>query len=134
MLAVAIGLALTIGTVACTGNGTGPSRGNHDAQAPSNAGGAVDGAALYQAHCASCHGTDLRGTDKGPSHLSKVYEPGHHGDGAFRAAIASGSRQHHWNFGDMPPVAGLHPDEVEAIIAFVRAVQRDQGFEPYPPR
>ncbi|MEN8239719.1 MAG: cytochrome c, partial [Actinomycetota bacterium] len=32
------------------------------------------GEPLYQASCASCHGTDLRGTDKGPSHLSVVYE------------------------------------------------------------
>lgn len=93
-----------------------------------------DGAALYAARCASCHGADLRGTDRGPSHLSKVYEPGHHSDASFRAAIANGSRQHHWDFGDMPPVAGLAPDEVDAVIAYVRAVQAEKGFEPYPPR
>ena len=40
----------------------------------------VKGEQLYAANCAECHGADLRGTDKGPSHLSEVYEPGHHAD------------------------------------------------------
>ena len=41
---------------------------------------AASGGQLYAANCAECHGADLRGTDKGPSHLSEVYEPGHHAD------------------------------------------------------
>ncbi|MDE0802980.1 MAG: c-type cytochrome [Acidimicrobiales bacterium] len=89
----------------------------------------LDGAALYGANCASCHGADLRGTSQGPSHLSIVYEPNHHGDEAFRSAIRNGAAQHHWDFGDMPPVEGLTDDEVDAIIAFVRAEQEEQGFE-----
>lgn len=84
---------------------------------------------LYQANCSSCHGTDLRGTNKGPSHLSIVYEPGHHGDDAFRSAIANGAMQHHWPFGDMPPVPGLSSTEVDAIITYVRAVQDREGLE-----
>jgi mono/diheme cytochrome c family protein len=91
----------------------------------------TEGGALYAANCASCHGSDLRGTERGPSHLSIVYEPGHHGDDSFRSAIAQGARQHHWNFGDMPAVSGLDDDEVDEIIAFVRAEQRRQGFEAY---
>jgi mono/diheme cytochrome c family protein len=90
------------------------------------------GAELYAEACASCHGSDLRGTDRGPSHLSQVYEPGHHPDEAFRAAVAQGSPQHHWDFGDMPPVPGLDDEEVDAIIAYVREVQQREGFEPYP--
>jgi mono/diheme cytochrome c family protein len=93
-----------------------------------------DGAAAFAASCASCHGSDLRGTDRGPSLLSEVYEPGHHPDDAFRAAIARGSRAHHWDFGDMPPVPGLEPDEIDAVIAFVRDRQETHGLEPYPPR
>lgn len=93
---------------------------------------ALDGKALYTASCGSCHGTDLRGTDQGPSHLSAVYEPGHHPDASFEAAIRQGARQHHWNFGDMPAVEGLDEAEVQAVIAYVRTVQREQGFEPYP--
>ncbi|HLF62028.1 MAG TPA: cytochrome c [Acidimicrobiia bacterium] len=88
------------------------------------------GAELYAANCAECHGSDLRGTDKGPSHLSIIYEPRHHADGAFVFAIQRGSRAHHWPFGDMPPIEGLNADEIEAIIAFVREQQRVEGFEP----
>lgn len=91
------------------------------------------GEQLYAASCAECHGTDLRGTDKGPSHLSEVYEPGHHGDGAFLLAVTAGVRPHHWDFGAMPPIEGLSPDDIDAIVAFVREQQRIQGFEAYPP-
>lgn len=91
------------------------------------------GSTLYAANCAECHGEDLRGTDKGPSHLSEVYEPGHHSDEAFLVAVALGVAPHHWNFGPMPPVEGLTEGDVEAIVAFVREAQRVEGFEPYPP-
>ena len=88
---------------------------------------------LYEQNCAECHGVDLRGTDKGPSHLSKVYEPSHHGDGAFLVAVLRGVGAHHWSFGDMPPIPGLSNDDVAAITSYVRSVQDREGFEPYPP-
>lgn len=91
------------------------------------------GEPLYQSYCAACHGVDLRGTAVGPSHLSIVYEPNHHSDTAFLLAVRNGVRQHHWPFGDMAPVPGLSDDDIEAIIAYVRAQQRLNGFEPYPP-
>lgn len=87
------------------------------------------GAALYAENCASCHGADLRGTDDGPSHLSIVYEPDHHGDDSFRAAILDGTRQHHWTFGDMEPITGLSGAEIDEIIAYVRSEQERLGFE-----
>jgi mono/diheme cytochrome c family protein len=87
------------------------------------------GADLYQSNCASCHGADLQGTDKGPSHLSIVYEPNHHGDDAFRSAILHGARQHHWNFGDMAAITGLDNDEIDDVIAYVRSEQERQGFD-----
>jgi cytochrome c1 len=62
-----------------------------------------------------------------------VYEPGHHPDDSFRAAVAEGAVAHHWDFGDMPPVPGLTDDEVDQIIAFIREQQELHGFEPYPP-
>lgn len=86
------------------------------------------GEEVYQARCASCHGADLEGTDKGPSHLSIVYEPGHHGDASFRSAIENGAPQHHWPFGDMPAIEGLSADEIEAVIAYVRSEQQRQGL------
>lgn len=93
----------------------------------------ADGASLYAESCASCHGADLRGTDEGPSQLSVVYEPNHHGDDSYRRAIRFGAAPHHWNFGTMPPNDELDDGEIEAIIGFVRSEQERLGFEPYPP-
>ena len=119
-VAVAV-VGLTIGLAAC---------GSDDPANPSESNALIDrGADVYAESCASCHGADLRGTDKGPSHLSIVYEPNHHTDDSFRSAIANGAPQHHWNFGDMPAVEGVTGGDVEAVIAFVRAEQERQGFE-----
>lgn len=90
---------------------------------------AEPGAAAYQSNCASCHGADLRGTDKGPSHLSIVYEPNHHGDDSFRSAILNGAQQHHWTFGDMAAIPGLADDEIDDVIAYIRSEQMRQGVE-----
>jgi mono/diheme cytochrome c family protein len=91
-------------------------------------GGGEGGAAVYAAKCAECHGANLEGTAKGPSHLSKVYEAGHHPDAAFRRAIQQGARAHHWNFGDMAPVPGMSEGDITAVIAYIRAQQRERGF------
>ena len=120
-VSIAVTVALALFAAACSGGSGGTEA----------AAGTGSGSELYAANCASCHGSDLRGTERGPSHLSIVYEPNHHGDDSFRSAIAQGAGQHHWNFGDMPPVPGLDDDEVDAIIAFVRAEQQREGFEPY---
>ncbi|NNE97222.1 MAG: cytochrome c [Acidimicrobiales bacterium] len=89
----------------------------------------ADGAAVYQARCASCHGEDLRGTDRGPSQLSIVYEPNHHGDNAYRFAIRNGASQHHWNFGNMPVIEDITDDQIERVIAYIRDEQERLGFE-----
>ena len=89
----------------------------------------ADGATVYEARCASCHGTDLRGTDKGPSQLSIVYEPGHHGDDSYRSAIRNGAQQHHWPFGDMPAIESITDDQIEAVISYIRGQQGRLGFE-----
>lgn len=118
-------LIVTIVLLAGCSDTTSTSEGSRDQSQIDSAAGKQ----LYQANCASCHGSDLRGTDKGPSHLSKVYEPGHHSDDGFRFAIKNGARQHHWNFGDMPAIPGLSDDEIDSIIAYVRAQQQEQGLE-----
>ena len=89
----------------------------------------LDGASLYAQGCASCHGVALEGTDSGPPFLDAVYRPGHHADAAFLLATLRGVRSHHWDFGDMPPVAGLSADQVAAIVEFVRARQAAAGIE-----
>ncbi|MBI3149535.1 MAG: cytochrome c [Betaproteobacteria bacterium] len=87
------------------------------------------GKSLYGKHCASCHGMDLKGTDKGPPFLHRIYEPSHHGNAAFQLAVKNGVRAHHWKFGDMPPVPGLTPDEAAHVTAFVRVEQRRAGIQ-----
>lgn len=82
----------------------------------------------YDAYCASCHGKTARGTDKGPTFISKVYHPGHHGDGAFYLASKQGARAHHWKFGNMPPVPEVNDSQLEYIVNYVRAVQRANGL------
>ena len=117
-IGVLIGLATIMG--AC---------GSDASTTPATANGSGQGAEVYASSCASCHGADLRGTEKGPSQLSIVYEPNHHGDDSYRSAIANGAPQHHWPFGDMPRVEGLSDDDVEAVIAYIRSEQQRQGFE-----
>ena len=86
------------------------------------------GKGMFTTYCAACHGADLKGTDKGPPMLHKVYEPSHHGDPAFQMAVSKGVRAHHWQFGDMPPVPGVTPDDVAHITAFIRMEQRKVGI------
>ncbi|MDH5522164.1 MAG: cytochrome c [Acidimicrobiia bacterium] len=122
---VAVAVVAAVVIVGCSENST-PDQSVPETEA--DAAGSL-GAEVYANSCASCHGADLRGTDKGPSQLSIVYEPNHHPDDAYRSAIANGAPQHHWTFGDMPPLTGLTGDEVEAVIVFIRAEQERQGFE-----
>jgi len=87
------------------------------------------GATAFTAHCADCHGTNGAGRDGlAPPLIHKIYEPSHHGDMSFQLAMAQGVRAHHWPFGNMPAVESLAPEDVEPIIAYVRAVQRANGI------
>lgn len=88
------------------------------------------GKTLFETHCAQCHGINAVGTDKGPPFLHRVYQPGHHADGAFLLAVRRGVRRHHWPFGDMPPQPQINDSDISAIVTFVRALQRANGFAP----
>ncbi len=81
----------------------------------------------YEAYCASCHGKTARGTGAGPTFISRIYHPAHHGDGAFMVAPRKGVRAHHWQFGDMKPVPGVTDRQLISILGYVRAVQRANG-------
>lgn len=82
----------------------------------------------YDAYCASCHGSNTAGTEKGPTFLHRVYHPGHHGDAAFLIAPKQGARAHHWKFGDMKPVEGVTDAQLQKIIEYVRAIQKANGI------
>lgn len=87
-----------------------------------------NGEAKFKANCARCHGERAVGTAQGPPLVHKIYEPNHHGDAAFQRAAANGVRAHHWQFGDMPKIEGVTPEDVEQIVAYVRWLQRQAGI------
>ena len=95
---------------------------------PELSGTAAEGAGLFTQYCLACHGENGAGSDTGPPLIHKYYEPNHHPDQAFLVGALYGVRQHHWNFGNMPPVEGITEDEVIKIITYLRAVQRDNGI------
>ncbi len=106
-----------------------------DVTAPTRPTPAVDpalavGRDAYVRACGACHGVDMEGTAVGPSLRSIVYEPAHHPDETFRAAIRDGVAAHHWDFGPMPAIPGIDDDEATAIIAWVRSEQQRLGFLP----
>lgn len=78
--------------------------------------------------CQTCHGPDLRGTTMGPTFLDEIYAPGHHPDASFHAAVQDGVQPHHWDFGPMPALPHLSEDDVDAIVAYVRSVQEENGI------
>lgn len=89
--------------------------------------GAEAGEAVFAGNCAACHGAGAAGTYAGPTLIHRLYHPNHHSDGSIRLAALSGVRQHHWNFGDMPPVAGISPAQIEQVICYVREIQFANG-------
>jgi mono/diheme cytochrome c family protein len=86
------------------------------------------GEAKFKANCAGCHGEQGIGTIQGPPLVHKIYEPNHHGDAAFQRAAATGVRAHHWNFGNMPKIEGVTPQDVDHITKYVRWLQRQAGI------
>lgn len=84
------------------------------------------GQMLYEKYCASCHGLQLDGSDKGPPLVHDFYKPSHHGDKSFYRAVLQGTRQHHWNFGDMKPVEGMTPKKMDSLLPYVRYYQQQK--------
>ena len=86
------------------------------------------GARLFDAQCATCHGTHAVGSDRGPPLVHRTYEPSHHADEAFQRAVTFGVQAHHWNFGSMQPVEGVSRADVAEITDYVRWLQRQAGI------
>lgn len=134
ILAGGAAVAVAIGVWAVLGNKGGPA-GSDDGgivtiTAPEAfSSNAEIGKVAFEAKCAACHGQNAVGQDGvAPPLVHKIYEPSHHGDEAFQRAVASGVRQHHWPFGNMPPVEGLTRGDVAMIVAYVRELQRANGI------
>jgi mono/diheme cytochrome c family protein len=92
----------------------------------------AEGRQQYEEACAACHGLDLKGTQAGPPFLSPIYAPNHHSDEAFFGAVAGGVQPHHWDFGPMPPQPNVSREDVEAIVAYIRARQLEAGITEDP--
>jgi mono/diheme cytochrome c family protein len=86
------------------------------------------GETLFNANCAACHGEKAAGTGRGPTFLSKIYEPNHHSDASFHLAVQNGVRAHHWQFGDMPKIPGVGQEDVNEIVGYVRWLQQQVGI------
>ena len=89
---------------------------------------AAEGQTVFDATCAQCHGQNGLGSKKGPPLLHTIYNPGHHGDGAFFRAVKKGVPQHHWSFGNMAPLSGVSDYQISAIVRFVRELQEANGI------
>ncbi len=82
----------------------------------------------FAANCSACHGAGGVGTTQGPPLVHRIYEPNHHGDAAFQRAAANGVKAHHWEFGDMPKIVTVKPDDVDQIVKYVRWLQKQAGI------
>ncbi|MBI4184127.1 MAG: cytochrome c [Proteobacteria bacterium] len=92
------------------------------------------GKTAFDANCAACHGVNGAGTGNGPPLVHDIYNPGHHDDASFFRAVAAGTQQHHWHFGDMPAQPQVSAREVASIIRYVRELQIANGVAYRPHR
>jgi len=76
---------------------------------------AQDGAALYKAKCAMCHGAD---GSKISAHNLQVDGVQKMSDADLAAIITNGKPP------KMPPTKSLKPEEVSAVVAYVRTLKK----------
>ncbi len=125
MLLVSL-LALILSSASsCSQDGVEPKRAGAVASAPAEL---REGEQKFNAYCSTCHGIGGAGTTQGPPFLHKVYEPNHHGDEAFQRAATNGVKAHHWQFGDMPRIDAVKPEDVGHIVKYVRWLQKQAGI------
>jgi mono/diheme cytochrome c family protein len=84
----------------------------------------VEGEALFLASCSGCHGRAGTGFSGGPPLLDTLYLPHRFADSAIRWAVLAGAPSRHWDFDDMPAVRTVRPDQVPAVVDYVRWIQR----------
>ena len=84
----------------------------------------VEGEALFLASCTGCHGPAGTGFSGGPPLLDTLYLPHRYADSAIRRAVLAGTPSRHWDFDDMPAVRTVRPDQIPAVVGYIRWVQR----------
>jgi mono/diheme cytochrome c family protein len=93
---------------------------------------AQQGEIAFDANCVKCHGPKGSGSEDGPPLVHNIYNAGHHADAAFLLAARNGVRQHHWPFGDMPPLPQVGDDDIRTIVQYVRELQAANGIVSRP--
>jgi len=89
---------------------------------------ASTGEQLFSVNCIQCHGKRLEGGANGPPLIHAYYHPDHHADLTFYLAVYQGVHQHHWQFGNMPAMKQLTPDDAGHILRFIRQKQQEAGL------
>lgn len=123
----AAALAIGLAPLAACGDDSGSAGTSGD----ETAGSEVDLAAgeqTYMDFCGSCHGRDFEGSAAGPSHLDAVFAPDVTTDEDYRNAITQGAPQKNYDFTAMPAIGSLDDAEIENVIAYIRSVQEERGF------
>lgn len=110
--------ALAIGAIATAACGGG-------ATPATEPGGDGEGAALYAANCAACHGVRAEGSAIGPALVDDRYHADVFPDARFVGAVELGVQEPVLEFGPMPAVPGLDHSEIAAITEYVRSLQSD---------
>ena len=116
-------LALTSG--ACGDSDEGTAAGDGSAAGGTDL---VAGEQTYMDFCGSCHGRDFEGSAAGPSQLDPVFAADVTTDEDFRRAITEGAPKENYDFTAMPAIGSLDDTEIENVIAYVRSVQEERGF------
>ncbi len=123
-----VGIAVMIALVGWLIIGSGPEDVSISVNVPTLSATAAQGQQTFRQVCANCHGDNANGSSVGPPLVHAFYRPGHHADGAIRNAIATGVRQHHWQFGPMPPQPKIKVSEINPLIAYIREMQQANGI------
>ncbi|MBI5810702.1 MAG: cytochrome c [Deltaproteobacteria bacterium] len=85
---------------------------------------AADGAAIYKAKCAACHGVEGVGTAMAPAHKGNEWVKKHSNDEV--AAVIKNGREGaaklYKNFVLAMPKAALADDEVKAVVDYLKTL------------
>lgn len=121
VVVVAVALVVAVVVVATGGSDDPPAPGSPEQVAL--------GQEVFDQSCATCHGPGGGGGLAGPPLTHEMYEG--LTDADIRTVIEQGKAPENWPRFEagMTPVPGLSVTEVDAVIAYVRSVQREAGLE-----
>lgn len=84
---------------------------------------AAEGALLYDAHCALCHGPEGVGNSAGPAMTDEIYLPDQTDDVAMLLAVTDGVDPGRTDFNGMAAITHLSHSDIARITAYIRDLQ-----------